>query len=69
MVSKNSRLKLKNNQKLNQNESEPREEVDLGYTEPKTAGIEGISVEEKEDKKETKVDDLSDVSEKVKKKN
>ena len=47
----------------NENES-PREEVDLGYTEPKAPGIEGISVEEKEEKK---VDDLSDVSEKVKK--
>ena len=46
---------------LNENES-PREEVDLGYTEPKAPGIEGISVEEKEEKK---VDDLSDVSEKV----
>jgi hypothetical protein len=45
----------------NENES-PREEVDLGYTEPKAPGIEGISVEEKEEKK---VDDLSDVSEKV----
>ena len=49
----------------NENENEtPREEVDLGYTEPKAPGIEGISVEEKEEKK---VDDLSDVSEKVKK--
>ena len=49
----------------NENENEtPREEVDLGYTEPKATGIEGISVEEKEEKK---VDDLSDVSEKVKK--
>ena len=45
----------------NEDES-PREEVDLGYTEPKAPGIEGISVEEKEEKK---VDDLSDVSEKV----
>jgi len=45
----------------------PREEVDLGYTEPKKEGIEGITVETKEEEKsETKVDDLSDVSEKVK---
>ena len=48
----------------------PREEVDLGYTEPKKEGIEGITVEQIEEKQETKpeakVDDLSDVSEKVK---
>jgi len=44
----------------------PREEVDLGYTEPKKEGIEGITVETKEEEKsETKVDDLSDVSEKL----
>ena len=45
----------------------PNEEVDLGYTEPKKEGIEGITVEQKEESKpELKVDDLSDVSEKVK---
>ena len=45
----------------------PNEEVDLGYTEPKKEGIEGITVEQTEESKpETKVDDLSDVSEKVK---
>ena len=45
----------------------PNEEVDLGYTEPKKEGIEGITVEQKEESKpETKVDDLSDVSDKVK---
>ena len=48
----------------------PREEVDLGYTEPKKEGIEGITVEQVEEKQESKpevkVDDLSDVSEKVK---
>ena len=47
----------------------PREEVDLGYTEPKPAGIEGISVEEKteQDKPSKEVDDLSTISESVKK--
>jgi hypothetical protein len=52
----------------------PREEVDLGYTEPKPAGIEGIQVEqvEKEEKKENKSetkgeDDLADYSDAVKK--
>ena len=60
-------IEVEKQSEVESNESEPREEVDLGYTEPKTAGIEGISVEEKEDKKETKVDDLSDVSDKVKK--
>jgi hypothetical protein len=45
----------------------PNEEVDLGYTEPKKEGIEGITVEQTEESKsELKVDDLSDVSEKVK---
>ena len=45
----------------------PNEEVDLGYTEPKKEGIEGITVEQKEESKpEPKVDDLSDVSDKVK---
>jgi len=48
----------------------PKEEVDLGYTEPKKEGIEGITVEQIEEKQESKpeakVDDLSDVSEKVK---
>ena len=48
----------------------PREEVDLGYTEPKKEGIEGITVEQVEEKEESKpevkVDDLSDVSDKVK---
>ena len=45
----------------------PKEEVDLGYTEPKAAGIENISVEETEDTNTKKVDDLSSVSESVKK--
>jgi hypothetical protein len=45
----------------------PNEEVDLGYTEPKKEGIEGITVEQTEESKpESKVDDLSDVSDKVK---
>jgi|TARA_A100000171_G_scaffold46899_1_gene52209 hypothetical protein len=48
----------------------PKEEVDLGYTESKKEGIEGITVEQVEEKEkskpEVKVDDLSDVSEKVK---
>ena len=30
----------------------PREEVDLGYTEPKKEGIEGITVEQVEEKEE-----------------
>jgi len=45
----------------------PKEEVDLGYTEPKAAGIENISVEETEDTNTKKVDDLTSVSESVKK--
>lgn len=46
----------------------PKEEVDLGYTEPKPEGIEGITVEtvKEEPKKEIKEESLSDVSEKVK---
>jgi hypothetical protein len=46
----------------------PKEEVDLGYTEPKPEGIEGIKVEtvKEETKPEIKEDSLSDVSEKVK---
>ena len=44
----------------------PRQEVDLGYTEPKAGGIEGIQVETKTEKTKVAVDDLSDVSEKVK---
>ena len=44
----------------------PRQEVDLGYTEPKAGGIEGIQVETKPEKTKVAVDDLSDVSEKVK---
>ncbi len=45
----------------------PKQEVDLGYTEPKPAGIEGIEVESKPEKTKVDVDDLTDVSEKVKK--
>ena len=45
----------------------PREEVDLGYTEPKPQGIEKISVEETEDKKEEVKDDLGSISESVQK--
>ena len=51
----------------------PNEEVDLGYTEPKAAGIEGITIEEAKEedvkvkKSEEDVDDLSSVSEKVRK--
>ena len=46
----------------------PKQEVDLGYTEPKPEGIEGIKVEtvKEETKPEIKEDSLSDVSEKVK---
>jgi len=44
----------------------PKQEVDLGYTEPKPAGIEGIEVESKPEKTKVDVDDLTDVSEKVK---
>jgi len=55
-------IQVEKQEEVESNEREPREEVDLGYTEPKAPGIEGISVEEKEEKK---VDDLSDVSEKV----
>ena len=44
----------------------PKQEVDLGYTEPKPAGIEGIEVESKPEKTKVAVDDLTDVSEKVK---
>ena len=58
-------IEVEKQSEVESNESEPREEVDLGYTEPKADGIEGIKVEEKEEK--VKVDDLSDVSEKVKK--
>ena len=57
-------IQVEKQEEVESNEREPREEVDLGYTEPKADGIEGIKVEEKEDK--VKVDDLSDVSEKVK---
>jgi len=45
----------------------PREEVDLGYTESKPQGIEKISVEETEDKKEEVKDDLGSISESVQK--
>jgi hypothetical protein len=45
----------------------PKQEVDLGYTEPKPPGIEGIEVESKPEKTRVAVDDLTDVSEKVKK--
>ncbi len=44
----------------------PKQEVDLGYTEPKPAGIEGIEVESKPEQTKVAVDDLTDVSEKVK---
>ena len=38
-------------QKVESTEPElPREEVDLGYTEPKPAGIEGIQIEQTEEK-------------------
>jgi len=56
-------------QKVETSEPElPKQEVDLGYTEPKPEGIEGITVEtvKEEPKKEIKEDSLSDVSEKVK---
>ena len=45
----------------------PKEEVDLGYTESKPEGIEKISVEETEDKKEEAKDDLGSISESVQK--
>jgi hypothetical protein len=45
----------------------PKEEVDLGYTEPKPEGIEKISVEEKSEEKEEVKDDLSSISESVQK--
>jgi len=45
----------------------PKEEVDLGYTEPKPEGIEKISVEETEEKKEEPKDDLGSISESVQK--
>jgi len=45
----------------------PKEEVDLGYTESKPEGIEKISVEETEDKKEETKDDLGSISESVQK--
>ena len=45
----------------------PKEEVDLGYTEFKSEGIEKISVEETEDKKEETKDDLGSISESVQK--
>ena len=56
-------------QKVETSEPElPKQEVDLGYTEPKPEGIEGITVEtvKEEPKKEIKEESLSDVSEKVK---
>jgi len=56
-------------QKVETSEPElPKQEVDLGYTEPKPEGIEGIKVEtiKEEPKKEIKEESLSDVSEKVK---
>ena len=61
-------------QKVESTEPElPREEVDLGYTEPKPAGIEGIQIEQTEEKQEAKKtaveseDDLADYSDSVKK--
>ena len=58
-------------QKVETSETElPKHEVDLGYTEPKPEGIEGIKVEtvkEEETKPEIKEEEsLSEVSEKVK---
>ena len=57
-------------QKVETSETElPKHEVDLGYTEPKPEGIEGIKVEtvkEEETKPEVKEENLSEVSEKVK---
>jgi hypothetical protein len=56
-------------QKVETSETElPKQEVDLGYTEPKPEGIEGITVEtvKEEPKREIKEENLSDVSEKVK---
>ena len=56
-------------QKVDTSETElPKQEVDLGYTEPKPEGIEGITVEtvKEEPKREIKEENLSDVSEKVK---
>ena len=56
-------------QKVETSETElPKHEVDLGYTEPKPEGIEGIKVEtvkEEETKPEVKEENLSEVSEKV----
>ena len=46
-------IQVEKQEEVESNEREPREEVDLGYTEPKAPGIEGISVEEKEEKKLT----------------
>ena len=61
-------------QKVQSTEPElPKEEVDLGYTEPKPAGIEGIQVEQIEEKQEAKKtaveseDDLAGYSDSVKK--
>jgi hypothetical protein len=61
-------------QKVESTEPElPREEVDLGYTEPKPAGIEGIQIEQTEEKQEAKKtaveseDDLAGYSDSVKK--
>lgn len=56
-------------QKVETSETElPKQEVDLGYTEPKPEGIEGITIEtvKEEPKREIKEENLSDVSEKVK---
>jgi len=60
--------------KVESKEELPKQEVDLGYTEPLKPGIEGIKVEEVEDKKESTVkpkaddeDDLSQYSDSVKK--
>jgi hypothetical protein len=65
-------IQVENKKQENEDNAEPREEVDLGYTEPKKPGLEGITVEEiKEDtrakKSEDDADDLSSVSDKVKK--
>jgi hypothetical protein len=45
-------IQVENKKQENEDNAEPREEVDLGYTEPKKPGLEGITVEEiKEDTK------------------
>ena len=65
-------IQVENKETENEDTSEQREEVDLGYTEPKKPGLEGITVEEAKEDTRTKRseddgDDLSSVSDKVKK--